>query len=298
MKNAQLRGYIFATISAVSFGLIPLFILPIKQIGFPMDTTLFYRFFFSSMMVGALMIYRKDNFKINLREASILMVLGLFYAFSSEFLFLGYDYLSAGIASTALFVYPVIVALIMFFVYKEKLSKMSAFSLALAFFGVIILCVKEGSLDINFIGLGIVLLSALCYALYMVIVNKARLPISGFKLSFYSMLFTSLYYLGKVGVNGETLMLPNYELLLNFLVFALVTTLVSSLALVYAIKSIGSTPTAILGALEPIIAVLISVLMFGEDFTVNLLIGIILILTGVILNIIAENKNQKKSLTT
>lgn len=298
MKNAQLRGYIFATISAVSFGLIPLFILPIKQIGFPMNTTLFYRFFFSSMMVGALMIYRKDNFKINLREASILMVLGLFYAFSSEFLFLGYDYLSAGIASTALFVYPVIVALIMFFVYKEKLSKMSAFSLALAFFGVIILCVKEGSLDINFIGLGIVLLSALCYALYMVIVNKARLPISGFKLSFYSMLFTSLYYLGKVGVNGETLMLPNYELLLNFLVFALVTTLVSSLALVYAIKSIGSTPTAILGALEPIIAVLISVLMFGEDFTVNLLIGIILILVGVILNIIAENKNQKKSLTT
>jgi drug/metabolite transporter (DMT)-like permease len=101
-----------------------------------------------------------------------------------------------------------------------------------------------------------------------------------------------------VGVNGETLMLPNYELLLNFLVFALVTTLVSSLALVYAIKSIGSTPTAILGALEPIIAVLISVLMFGEDFTVNLLIGIILILVGVILNIIAENKNQKKSLTT
>jgi drug/metabolite transporter (DMT)-like permease len=298
MKNAQLRGYIFATISAVSFGLIPLFILPIKQIGFPMDTTLFYRFFFSSMMVGALMIYRKDNFKINLREASILVVLGLFYAFSSEFLFLGYDYLSAGIASTALFVYPVIVALIMFFVYKEKLSKMSAFSLALAFLGVIVLCVKEGSLDINFIGLGIVLLSALCYALYMVIVNKARLPISGFKLSFYSMIFTSLYYLGKVGVNGETLMLPNYELLLNFLVFALVTTLVSSLALVYAIKSIGSTPTAILGALEPIIAVLISVLMFGEDFTVNLLIGIILILVGVILNIIAENKNQKKSLTT
>lgn len=298
MKNAQSRGYIFAIISAVSFGLIPLFILPIKQIGFPMDTTLFYRFFFSSMMVGALMIYRKDNFKINLREAAILMVLGLFYAFSSEFLFLGYDYLSAGIASTALFVYPVIVALIMFFVYKEKLSKLSAFSLVLAFFGVIVLCVKEGSFNINFIGLGIVLLSALCYALYMVIVNKARLPISGFKLSFYSMLFTSLYYLGKVGVNGETLMLPNYELLLNFLVFALVTTLVSSLALVYAIKSIGSTPTAILGALEPIIAVLISVLMFGEDFTMNLLIGIILILSGVILNIIVENKSQKKSLTT
>lgn len=292
MKNAQLRGYIFAIISAVSFGLIPLFILPIKQIGFPIDTTLFYRFFFSSMMVGALIIYRKDNFKINLREASILMVLGLFYAFSSEFLFLGYDYLSAGIASTALFVYPVIVALIMFFVYKEKLSKLSAFSLALAFLGVIVLCVKEGSLDINFIGLGIVLLSALCYALYMVIVNKARLPISGFKLSFYSMLFTSLYYLGKVGVNGETLMLPNYELLLNFLVFALVTTLVSSLALVYAIKSIGSTPTAILGALEPIIAVLISVLMFGEDFTMNLLIGIVLILTGVILNIIESQKKM------
>lgn len=295
MKNAQLRGYIFAIISAVSFGLIPIFILPIKKVEFSIDTTLFYRFFFSVLMVGSCLVFRKENFKVNIREASILLVLGLFYAFSSDFLFLGYDYLSAGIASTALFIYPVLVALIMFFVYKEKMSKLSAFSLALAFLGVLILCLKEGELNINFTGLGIVLLSALCYALYMVIVNKARLPISGFKLSFYSMLFTSLYYFGKVIAKDESLIVPNVQLLINFIIFAFVTTLISSLTLVYAIKIIGSTPTAILGALEPIIAVLISVLMFGEHFTINLLIGIILILSGVILNIISESKSKKKS---
>lgn len=295
MKNAQLRGYIFAIISAVSFGLIPIFILPIKKVEFSIDTTLFYRFFFSVLMVGSCLVFRKENFKVNIREASILLVLGLFYAFSSDFLFLGYDYLSAGIASTALFIYPVLVALIMFFVYKEKMSKLSAFSLALAFLGVLILCLKEGELNINFTGLGIVLLSSLCYALYMVIVNKARLPISGFKLSFYSMLFTSLYYFGKVIAKDESLIVPNVQLLINFIIFAFVTTLISSLTLVYAIKIIGSTPTAILGALEPIIAVLISVLMFGEHFTINLLIGIILILSGVILNIISESKSKKKS---
>lgn len=295
MKNAQLRGYIFAIISAVSFGLIPIFILPIKKVEFSIDTTLFYRFFFSALMVGSCLVFRKENFKVNIREASILLVLGLFYAFSSDFLFLGYDYLSAGIASTALFIYPVLVALIMFFVYKKKMSKLSAFSLALAFLGVLILCLKEGELNINFTGLGIVLLSSLCYALYMVIVNKARLPISGFKLSFYSMLFTSLYYFGKVIAKDESLIVPNVQLLINFIIFAFVTTLISSLTLVYAIKIIGSTPTAILGALEPIIAVLISVLMFGEHFTINLLIGIILILSGVILNIISESKSKKKS---
>lgn len=286
----KLRGYMLGVISAVSYGLIPIFILPIKQAHFSMDITLFYRFFFSALMVGGYLMYSRQNFRVNKKEALILAILGICYALSSEFLFIGYDFLTAGIASTVLFIYPVIVALIMFFFYKEKLNRLSIISLLLAFAGVIVLCLKGNGLEINFAGLGIVMLSALFYALYMVIVNKSNLKVSGFKLTFYSMLFTSMFFMTKSVIGNESFVIPSTAIFLNFLIFAFLTTVISSLCLVYAIKNIGSTPVAILGALEPVVAVMVSVLIFHENFTINLLIGITLILLGVILNVISDRK--------
>ncbi|CAH0181630.1 DMT family transporter [Chryseobacterium sp. Bi04] len=289
----KLRGYMLGTLSAVSYGLIPIFILPIKQAHFSVDVTLFYRFFFSALLVGGYLLYSKESFKINKKELLILAVLGICYALSSEFLFLGYDFLTPGIASTVLFIYPVIVALIMFFFYKEKLNRLSIVSLLFAFAGVIVLCLKGNGLDINFTGLGVVMLSSLFYALYMVIVNKSDLKVSGFKLSFYSMLITSLFFMTKTGLEGGSLTIPSLSLFFNFLIFAFLTTVISSLCLVYAIKYIGSTPTAILGALEPVVAVMVSVLIFHEKFTTNLFIGITLILLAVTLNVIAGNRKSK-----
>ncbi|UKB81768.1 DMT family transporter [Chryseobacterium sp. MEBOG06] len=286
----KLRGYLLGILSAVSYGLIPIFILPVKQAHFSMDITLFYRFFISALMVGGYLLYSGESFKISKKEAFILAVLGICYAFSSEFLFLGYDFLSAGIASTVLFIYPVIVALIMFFFFKEKLTKLSVASLLLAFVGVIILCLKGNGFEINFAGLGIVMLSSLFYALYMVIVSKSNIKVSGFKLSFYSMLFTSLFFMTKAGMTRESFAIPSLSLFFSLTTFAFLTTVISSLCLVFAIKNIGSTPVAILGALEPVVAVFISVLMFHEKFTYNLLIGISFILLGVSLNVIGDRK--------
>jgi len=94
----------------------------------------------------------------------------------------------------------------------------------------------------------------------------------------------------KAVIANEPFAIPSAEIFINFLIFAFLTTVISSLCLVYAIQYIGSTPVAILGALEPVVAVLISVLMFHEKFTPNLLIGITLILFGVTLNVIGDQK--------
>ncbi|KIC61458.1 DMT family transporter [Chryseobacterium taiwanense] len=288
----KLRGYVLGIISAISYGLLPIFILPIKHAHFPLDVTLFYRFLFSALMIGGYLLYSKESFLISKKELFIFTALGICYALSSEFLFLGYDYLTPGIASTVLFIYPVIVALIMFFFYKEKLTKLSIGSLLLAFAGVIVLCLKGNSMEINYAGLGIVMLSSIFYALYIVIVNKSNIQASGFKLSFYSMLLTSGFFMVKAILGNESFIIPSVNTFFNFLIFAFLTTVISSLCLVYAIKDIGSTPAAILGALEPVVAVLISVSMFHEKFTFNLFLGITLILIGVILNVISDNKKS------
>ena len=193
----KVKGYLLAAISAISYGLIPLFILPVKASHFSLDTTLFYRFFIAAMFILTYLIYKKESLRVNRSEFMILLLLGLFYAVSAEFLFMGYDYLSPGIASTILFVYPVMVALIMTFFFKEKITVLTVLSLVITIAGVIALSAKDGALDINLPGLLITLGSAAFYAMYIVVVNKAKINASGFKITFYSLLFSSVFYCVK-----------------------------------------------------------------------------------------------------
>lgn len=240
-----------------------------------------------------IVLYRKEKLAVNRIEFFLFLLLGILFALSSEFLFLAYDYLSAGIASTILFVYPAIVALIMAFFYGEKMSKLTIASIGIILIGVYTLSTKQSALDINFTGLSIALLSALCYALYIVRINKTKIKASGFKITFYSLLFSASYYLVKAVVLQQSLLLPSTKMFWDITLFGLLTSVISILTLVYAIQRIGSTPTSIMGALEPVVAVGISVLFFHEDFTWRLSAGILLILSGVVLNIIADSKKPK-----
>ena len=280
------KGYLCAFISAFTYGLIPLFMIPIKKAeSFSVDATLFYRFLIASGAILLFLCYQKQRLRINLREGLIISILGLLYALSAEFLFLAYDYLSPGIASTIFFSYPIIVALVLVLFYKEKITFPTILSLLLVVAGVGVLSIKEGS-TINYIGLGISLLGALVYALYILIINKVRIEASGVKISFYSMLFSSLYFWVKTLILGESIAIPSLSLVGDITLFAIITTSLSLVALVYAVRYIGSTPTAIMGAFEPIVAVLISVGLFGEALTSSLIIGGIVIIAGVLIDIV------------
>lgn len=280
------KGYLCAFISAFTYGLIPLFMIPIKkEESFSVDATLFYRFLIASGAIVFFLFYQKERLRISFREMLIMSLLGLLYAFSAEFLFLAYDYLSPGIASTIFFSYPIIVALVLILFYKEKLTLPTLLSLLLVVAGVGVLSIKKEE-ALNYIGLGISLLGALVYALYILIVNKVRIESSGVKISFYSMLFSSLYFLVKSLLLRESITISSWALAGDLTLFAIITTSLSLVTLVYAVRYIGSTPTAIMGAFEPIVAVLISVGLFGEQLTPSLVIGGIVIITGVLIDIL------------
>ena len=280
------KGYLCAFISAFTYGLIPLFMIPIKkEESFSVDATLFYRFLIASGAIVFFLFYQKERLRISFREGLIMNLLGILYALSAEFLFLAYDYLSPGIASTIFFSYAIIVALVLILFYKEKLTIPTLLSLLLVVAGVGVLSIKKGE-ALNYIGLGISLLGALVYALYILIVNKVRIESSGVKISFYSMLFSSLYFLIKSLLLRESIIISSWALAGDLTLFAIITTSLSLVTLVYAVRYIGSTPTAIMGAFEPIVAVLISVGLFGEQLTPSLVIGGMVIITGVLIDIL------------
>lgn len=290
------KGYMLAAVSAVFYGLIPLFILPIKAIDFPLDVTLFYRFFIAALILLAYLMYKKESLAMTGKELLIYVALGLFYSLSSECLFLGYDYLTPGIASTILFVYPVIVALIMVFFFREQITKPTIYSLIISLLGVGILSMKDARFDVNVAGFLITLGSALFYALYLVIVNRSKLQVSGMKITFYSLLFSSAYYFFKSLIMQESLIIPSMDLFIDISLFSIITTVFSIIALIYAIRFIGSTHTAIMGALEPVIAIVVSVGFFGEHLTLTLTVGVVLILIGVLINVVSGEKMSEGKL--
>ena len=286
-----LKGYLFALVSALTYGMIPLFMIPLKKLDFfSVDTALFYRFLIAAILIlGYLVFYQKESVKINLKEGIVLSILGFFYALSAEFLFIAYDFLSPGIASTIFFIYPIMVALILGIFFKEKITLATTISLVIVVVGVGVLSIKD-NFEINYIGLFVSLLGALMYALYMIIVNKTKIKASGVKVSFYSMVFASLFFLVKTLVLENSVAIPSLEIGTHLALFSLITTALSVVSLVYAIKFIGSTPTAIMGAVEPVVAVMISVGLFDETLTFSLIAGVIIIISGVLIDVVFNKK--------
>lgn len=84
----------------------------------------------------------------------------------------------------------------------------------------------------------------------------------------------------------ESIIISSWALAGDLTLFAIITTSLSLVTLVYAVRYIGSTPTAIMGAFEPIVAVLISVGLFGEQLTPSLVIGGMVIIIGVLIDIL------------
>lgn len=289
MMNTTVKGYAYGTIAAASYGLNPLFTLPLYKAGLTPDSVLFYRYGLAVVMLGILMKLQKQSFALRRKEVLPLFVMGMLMAFSSLALFISYNYMAAGIASTILFIYPVLVAVIMAVFFKEKLSMITILSIALAFSGILLLYKGDGE-TLSFTGTMFVLISSLTYALYIIGVNRSVLrdmPTS--KLTFYALLFgASVFFVRlKFGVSLSPIHEP--LLWLNPIALALFPTIISLVTMAKAVHYVGSTPTAILGALEPITALFFGVMIFGEPLTPRIVLGIILVLWAVTLIIVGKS---------
>lgn len=297
MTNNKTKGFILGAIAAASYGMNPLFTLPLYSAGMSVDTVLFYRYSLAVIVLGIMMKFQKQSFAIKRVDLLPLCIMGLLFAFSSLFLFMSYNYMDAGIASTILFVYPVLVAIIMAVVFKEKVSPITMFSIALAFVGISMLCKSPGGQTLSLVGITFVFLSSLSYAIYIVGVNRSSLkdmPIA--KLTFYVLLFGLSVYVVRLQFCTELQVIPTPMLWINAVSLAVFPTVISLVTMTKAIHYIGSTPTAILGALEPVTALFFGVLVFGEQLTPRIILGILMVITAVTLIIGGKSLLKKRKI--
>ena len=275
-KNAII-GYPAGIITGITYGLNPLFAVPLMNNGATIESILFFRYSFAVVLLGAFLILTRQSFRITVKQAGVLLVLGLLYTSSSIFLFEAYNYIASGLATTLIFLYPVLVAIIMVFL-RVVPSWPVWLAIAATFGGVIIMTRGSGGESISPIGVALSLGSALVYALFIVIINrsKAIAQISNTLLTFYSLMVGAIVFLGKITFSDTAISggITTGGDWLNLVGLALLPTIVSTATLAIATRNIGATKASVLGVFEPITAILVGTLMFGEPLTTNILLGI------------------------
>ena len=197
--NVKAKGYLLGIVAAATYGMNPLFALPLYEAGMNPDSVLFFRYLFAIPVLGMMIKLRGRDFKLKRKEIFPLIIMGLLVALSSLTLFQSYNYMAAGIASTLLFVYPIMVALIMAFLFKEKLTLQTILCIMLALGGIALLYKGEDGSVLSLTGVMLVIASALSYAIYIVAVNRPLLrEIATLKLTFYVLVFGLSLFLVRV----------------------------------------------------------------------------------------------------
>lgn len=219
----KLNGFLYGLLSSASFGLIPMFTIPAMQQGMQFESILLYRFAFATLALGVILLIDGQSFRINRRDIPSLLLLAFFYLISAVFLFWGYKFMASGIATTLHFMYPVLTTLIMMLFFREKKSIWRFMAIALAVAGVFFLSQGDDSGSITFIGIFIVLLSALGYALYLVTVSQLKVgQMKGLRLTFYVFLFGTLLLFIGIGTTGHTQPIPNLHTAGNLVMLAII----------------------------------------------------------------------------
>lgn len=297
----SLKGIIFALISSGTFGLVPLFCLPLMVgslrpegaaiIGIP--TILFYRFLFSSITMGGLCLWKKVCLKISPKELLWVFILALLYAGTAKYLVDSYEYIASGLSTTLHFLYPIFVSIVMIVFYKEKKSLSLLVASILSIIGVALMCIHGEHSPALFKGLALSGITIFTYGLYIVGLNKSPVASLPFEtLTFYVLLMGCLIFFAYALATTSIQAIPLVSDWVNLVLLGFFATFISDLCLVLAVKYAGSTITSILGSMEPLVAVVVGSLFFNEHFGLSSAVGFILVLGAVTIVIVSSQKKQ------
>lgn len=293
LSKEALIGYPAGIITGITYGLNPLFGVPLMKNGMPVESILFFRYAIAVSILGVVLLSDRQNFKVSWKQFGILLVLGVLYTASSTFLFKSYNYIPSGLATTLVFLFPVLVAVIMVFL-RVVPSWQVWVAIVATFIGVIIMTQSDSTREIDTVGVLLSLGSALSYAFFVVIINrnKAISNISNSLLTFYVLLVGAIFFLSRVTATGGNLTVGIETKVdcLNLVGLAVLPTIVSTATLAVATRNIGATKASVLGVFEPITAILVGTLVFGEALTNNIIVGILIAMFAVTFMIISTKR--------
>lgn len=295
-RRITLNGIFYACVSSMSFGFSPLFSLGLIAAGLSNFDVLSYRWGVAAVVLIIYSIFKKKTLHFNsFDEAWKILLLSVLRAITSVTLLIGYANISSGIASTINFMYPIIVTICMVLFFGERKSMLDYIAILASIFGVYLLAsgdsivAHEGNTKL---GLTCSLISAFSFAAYYIVMKQTKADkIEVVKFTTWIMMLSAIFFIVcAFAFDGKLTIVYDGRSWLNILGLGLWATMVSNITGVKAIRRIGPTQTSVLGALQPVTAVILGVLFLGEHLYMRSVIGIAIILIAVSIIV----KHQKK----
>lgn len=288
----NITGVAFAIISSATFGLIPLFSIPLLGRGIGSPTILCYRFLLAALAMAVVMLLTHRKFRLELSKLGTVAILSILYASTAILLIESYDYIPSGIATTIHFLYPLAVTLTMSWLFGEKTTATTYIAVVVSLVGVGLLAWGNHTEGDFHKGVTLSLLTVISYAAYIIGIMRSRAStIDSLVLTFYVLVIGAalffIYALSTTGIEA----IHHWSDWRDLVMLALICTVLSDYTLILAIKRIGSTMTSILGSMEPLTAVIVGVVYFGEHFDSSSVAGLILIIIAVVLVIARADRS-------
>lgn len=278
------KGIIYAILSSIAFGLMPIFAKYAYMNGSNPTSVLIFRFLFAGIILFIHLKMKKIDIKISKSNFILLFLIGLLgYTVTTQTLFTEYDYLGAGLATALHFIYPVVVCLFGFFVLREKMSRTKLLSLLLSGIGVYALVAFENK-TLSTVGIFLALFSGVTYGLNVIALGLKSLKdldnrVTTMYVSFGGFVGMLLYGIFEKNIVWDM----NIQVFTSYAGIAVVSTIFSIILMLKAIETIGTGSTSILGTFEPIVSIILGILLFSETLSMALILGTVLIIISAIM---------------
>lgn len=286
-RRIRINGIFYAVISSASFGFSPLFSLGLIAAGLTDFDVLSYRWAIAAIVLMIYAACKKKTLRLNgFDELWKIILLSILRSITSFTLLLGYANIASGIASTINFMYPVVVALCMMLFFGEQKSPANIISILISIFGVYLLASGDGlRVEGGNTTLGLVcsIVSALSFGAYYIFMKITRADkIEVVKFTTWIMMLSAVYFIicGLI-FDGRIKFVTDWKLWLYIAGLGLWSTMVSNFTGVKAVRRIGPTLTSVLGALQPLTAVILGILFLDEHLGIRTVIGIAIIMVTV-----------------
>ena len=297
-RRITIKGLFYAAISSASFGFSPLFSLALIAAGLSNFDVLSYRWLTAAVVLVIYAACKKKTLKLNsFDEVWRVVLLSALRSITSITLLIGYANIASGVASTINFMYPVIVALCMMIIFREDRAWINVIAIFLSILGVYLMANGDGVIiegGNTVLGLTCSLISAITFAAYYIVMKKTKADkIEVVKFTTWIMLLSAIYFIAAaLIIDGRITIVTDFKSWMNILGLGLWATMVSNFTGVKAIRRIGPTLTSILGALQPLTAVVLGVVFLDEHLGISTISGIILILAAVTMIVLHQRKKR------
>ncbi|WP_142415730.1 DMT family transporter [Hathewaya massiliensis] len=280
----KINGIIYAILSSMAFGAMPIFAKLAYNNGSNPTTVLSFRFLITCLVLLVYFGVTKTNFKVTKKQFLILLGIGVIgYTVTCQMLFRAYNYMGVGLVTAIHFVYPAFVCIIGYLFFKEKLGKNKVIALILSAIGVYVLVGLQVK-SISMIGVLLAFFSGIAYGSNIIALSMEEIKnLDNKVITFYSSLFAGITMVIIGVLKGELVLKINSQLAFSYIGISLISTILAVVLFLKAIKIIGASSAAILSTFEPIVSIVLSILIFGEVVTAAMIVGTLLILASVVL---------------